>query len=226
MLVCLQRSSVECDIMGPFCTCCLLTFVSTANPEGPLHCLASSWKQCQDCVKWLMMSNDQLHWKSWKCRLWDVRRERSFCRGTTLPSLEPLVDSRSKVPYKCMPRAMGHVVFTLKSKDQTFPRGGRESFVWIILKPILCLVLDFRGICCTPTFVRMLREPGGWKQWTHRGGALQIFTVSWFTWVVSVVSLFWCVLEMSTLESRGTQKILWTVAIGWCMLMEGQGGFI
>lgn len=111
-------------------------------------------------------------------------------------------------------------------KTKLFPRGGRESFVWIILKPILCLVLDFRGICCTPTFVRMLRKPGGWKQWTHRGGALQIFTVSWFTWVVSVVSLFWCVLEMSTLESRGTQKILWTVAIGWCMLMEGLGGFI
>ena len=33
-----------------------------------------------------------------------------------------------------------------KSKDQTLPIGSRESFIWIILKTILCLVLDFQGI--------------------------------------------------------------------------------
>ena len=33
-----------------------------------------------------------------------------------------------------------------KSKDQTLPIGSRESFTWIILKTILCLVLDFQGI--------------------------------------------------------------------------------
>ena len=33
-----------------------------------------------------------------------------------------------------------------KSKDQTLPLGSRESFTWIILKTILCLVLDFQGI--------------------------------------------------------------------------------
>ena len=32
-----------------------------------------------------------------------------------------------------------------KSKDQTLPIGSRESFTWIILKTILCLVLDFQG---------------------------------------------------------------------------------
>ena len=32
-----------------------------------------------------------------------------------------------------------------KSKDQTLPIGSRESFIWIILKTILCLVLDFQG---------------------------------------------------------------------------------
>ena len=31
--------------------------------------------------------------------------------------------------------------------DQTLPigNGSRESFIWIILKTILCLVLDFQG---------------------------------------------------------------------------------
>ena len=33
-----------------------------------------------------------------------------------------------------------------KSKDQTLPLGSRESFTWIILKTILCLVLDFQGV--------------------------------------------------------------------------------
>ena len=33
-----------------------------------------------------------------------------------------------------------------KSKDQTLPIGSRESFTWIILKTILCLVLDSQGI--------------------------------------------------------------------------------
>ena len=32
-----------------------------------------------------------------------------------------------------------------KSKDQTLPIGSRESFTWIILKTILCLVLDTQG---------------------------------------------------------------------------------
>ncbi len=30
--------------------------------------------------------------------------------------------------------------------DQTLPLGSRESFTWIILKTILCLVLDFQGV--------------------------------------------------------------------------------
>ena len=34
-----------------------------------------------------------------------------------------------------------------KSKDQTLPSGSRESFTWIILKTILCLVLDLPGKC-------------------------------------------------------------------------------
>ena len=32
-----------------------------------------------------------------------------------------------------------------KSKNQTLPIGSRESFIWIILKTILCLVVDFQG---------------------------------------------------------------------------------
>ena len=36
-----------------------------------------------------------------------------------------------------------------KSKDQTLPIGNRESFTWIIPKTILCLVLDFQGLCLT-----------------------------------------------------------------------------
>ena len=32
-----------------------------------------------------------------------------------------------------------------KFKYQTLPLGSRESFIWIIPKTILCLVLDFEG---------------------------------------------------------------------------------
>ena len=45
---------------------------------------------------------------------------------------------RASVERKTEPR---------KSKDQTLPIGSRESFTWIILKTILCLVLDFQGEC-------------------------------------------------------------------------------
>ena len=31
-----------------------------------------------------------------------------------------------------------------QSKDQTLPKGSRESLTWIILRTILCLVLDFQ----------------------------------------------------------------------------------
>ena len=34
-----------------------------------------------------------------------------------------------------------------ESKDQTLPIGSRESFIWTILKTILCLVLDFQSMC-------------------------------------------------------------------------------
>ncbi len=37
------------------------------------------------------------------------------------------------------------LTFPRKSKDQTLPIGSRESFAWIILKTILCLVLDPQG---------------------------------------------------------------------------------
>ena len=39
-----------------------------------------------------------------------------------------------------------YIYIPRKSKDQTLPIGSRESFTWIILKTILCLVLDFQGI--------------------------------------------------------------------------------
>ena len=42
-----------------------------------------------------------------------------------------------------------------KSKDQTLPIGSRESFTWIILKTILCLVLDFQGDVWWQKFVKI-----------------------------------------------------------------------
>ena len=58
----------------------------------------------------------------------------------SLPSFESLEfqnhwDHKQHPPRRC--------------KDQTLPLGSRESFTWIILKTILCLVLDFQGpLCC------------------------------------------------------------------------------
>ena len=45
-----------------------------------------------------------------------------------------------------------------KSKDQTLPVGSRESFTWIILKTILCLVLDFQGHPLQPRSRFFLRK--------------------------------------------------------------------
>ena len=45
--------------------------------------------------------------------------------------------------------------FPRKSKDQTLPLGSRESFTWIILKTILCLVLDFQGFCKRQSWQRI-----------------------------------------------------------------------
>ena len=39
-----------------------------------------------------------------------------------------------------------YIYIPRESKDQTLPIGSRESFIWIILKTILSLVLDFQGI--------------------------------------------------------------------------------
>ncbi len=39
-----------------------------------------------------------------------------------------------------------YIYIPRKSKDQTLPIGSRESFTWIILNTILCLVLDVQGI--------------------------------------------------------------------------------
>ena len=44
-------------------------------------------------------------------------------------------------------RAPWLICVLLESKDQTLPIGSRESFIWIIQKTILCLVLDFQGSC-------------------------------------------------------------------------------
>ena len=52
-------------------------------------------------------------------------------------------------PYPCMYEYI--YIYTVhisrKSKNQTLPMGSREFFIWIILKTILCLLLDFQDIC-------------------------------------------------------------------------------
>ena len=53
------------------------------------------------------------------------------------------------------PKSVGKYI-PWESKDQTLPIGSRESFIWIILKTILCLVLDFQGIYKRPM------DPGKW----------------------------------------------------------------
>ena len=58
-------------------------------------------------------------------------------RGENVTSIWVIKRSLGRSWYIYIPR---------KSKDQTLPLGSRESFTWIILKTILCLVLDFQGI--------------------------------------------------------------------------------
>ena len=50
-----------------------------------------------------------------------------------------------KYIYICMRKKI-YIDIPRKSKDQTLPSGSRESFTWIILETILCLVLDIQGI--------------------------------------------------------------------------------
>ena len=39
-----------------------------------------------------------------------------------------------------------YIYIPRESKNQTLPIGSGESFICIILKAILCLVLDFQGV--------------------------------------------------------------------------------
>ena len=64
-----------------------------------------------------------------------------------------------------------------KSKYQTLPLGSRESFIWIIPKTILCLVLDFQG-------GDMLIEPG--KKRRHENHILSSMK-SWLVWMQGIL---------------------------------------
>ena len=65
-----------------------------------------------------------------------------------------------------------------KSKDQTLPIGSRESFnfTWIILKTILCLVLDFHGMFPSPSCLQ-LQLRGRFVQ--HMWGTNQTQNFDW-----------------------------------------------
>ena len=67
-------------------------------------------------------------------------------------------------PWPCNKKSWKNLcLFPRKSKDQTLPIGSRESFAWIILKTILCLVLDSQGFGCfqkygkTPQIIHLNR---------------------------------------------------------------------
>ena len=53
------------------------------------------------------------------------------------------------------------------SKDQTLPIGSRESFTWIILETILCLVLDPQGNTFCPLIGITTTRPGTWHKMHH-----------------------------------------------------------
>ena len=83
-----------------------------------------------------------------------------FCQThhSRLVETHPKILSPSRVPNESFPavderESIDQDVWEVdnwcvpwKSKDQTLPIGSRESFTWIILKTILCLVLDFQGV--------------------------------------------------------------------------------
>ena len=74
--------------------------------------------------------------------------------GNLKQSAEPRMTGMSQ---KCLPFPLQEVLLSeilwgfegnykpRESKDQTLPKGSRESFISIILKTILCMVLDFQG---------------------------------------------------------------------------------
>ena len=68
-----------------------------------------------------------------------------------------------------------------KSKDQTLPIGSRESFTWIILKTILCLVLDLQGLqFCKKVALFAIQPAIGLKNAQLPGFIVSLFLGSMF----------------------------------------------
>ena len=76
-------------------------------------------------------------------RIWPAKRVEIWGPSEGNLSFKKKTNTSWKLVFYPMPR---------ESKDQTLPIGSRESFIWIILKTILCLVLDldFQGMTYIP----------------------------------------------------------------------------
>ena len=102
--------------------------VATAS----LQALGKRWKTGED----LGMLIFEKPWVYESCVFWKVSRSGWFWWNNQIQQI-PKQQNLTFFWYKIRkPR---------KSKDQTLPIGSRESFTWIILKTILCLVLDSQG---------------------------------------------------------------------------------
>ena len=84
-------------------------------------------------------------------RVWDKRLSPFLVRGDLTWCLGDLRCCYNPIYHFLCLRGTNPIspqeVRQRKSFKRKIPIGSRESFTWIILKTILCLVLDFQGIC-------------------------------------------------------------------------------
>ena len=82
-----------------------------------------------------------------------------------------------------------------ESKNQTLPIGSGESFICIILKAILCLVLDFQGLHFYSTLPAFIAFVFSYALYMHH-------IISWgYFWLPQYIKIF-------EVESQGV-SFLW-----------------
>ena len=60
-----------------------------------------------------------------------------------------------------------------ESKNQALPIGSGESFICIILKAILCLVLDFQGVALIVRLFGLLLCNNKWGNKSKHSGSIE-----------------------------------------------------
>ena len=110
--------------------------IGNTSSKGPFSMSILVYRRVLGLFVWKRNRKHQVFQK-YEAEVWT---NRPTSQGVLFPP--PLQQWRSR---RIIDKTGSILLGPRKSKYQTLPLGSRESFIWIIPKTILCLVLDFQG---------------------------------------------------------------------------------